>query len=514
VPGALRVAGVLFVAIPAIAMLIASLPATARDDEGPGFEEGFEEGLEEGLEETLGGFDEGDDYSSGFDDEPLERSDEGRDESSDVDPFWDLTGDLSLGTSYSYLTHSSATGTPYGNLSRLRAQLDLQLDLRLPADWKARIEGYGFYDFTYELKGRSQYTDDVLDDYEWEVDFREVWVLGSPIDSVDVKLGRQIVNWGRSDSLRVLDVINPLDNREPGLVDIEDLRLPVTMARFDYYPRWIDDRYGDWSVQLLVVPEFRQDRNPSVGNDFNPVPDPDFDPPSDKPRHFFDEPEYGGALSATFSGWDISLYAASIYANQPFITSALGGQLQRTPKVTMVGSGGNLTFGSWLVKGELAWFDGLKYNVAERSPVALSARVVDRSRLDAMAGIEYYGINDVQIAIEVVHRHIFDYERGMKHKVDSNGSRLEVAYAEENQLESALRVTADFFNSRMHVTGVGLILGSHAEIGSVVRLEASYDLRDALVLNGGIVFYQEGDSPAFQQIGDNDRLFLRLEYSF
>ena len=73
------------------------------------------------------------------------------------DRSWDLNGDLSLGTSYNYLDHDSATGTPYGNLSRLRAQLDLQLDLELPQQWRMRVEGYGFYDFTYIFKGRSQY---------------------------------------------------------------------------------------------------------------------------------------------------------------------------------------------------------------------------------------------------------------------------------------------------------------------------------------------------------------------
>ena len=83
------------------------------------------------------------------------------------------------------------------------------------------------------FKGRSNYTQDVRDDYIWEVDFREVWLQGSVSRSVDAKLGRQIVNWGRSDTVRVLDVLNPLDNREPGLVDIEDLRRPVMMVRVD-----------------------------------------------------------------------------------------------------------------------------------------------------------------------------------------------------------------------------------------------------------------------------------------
>jgi hypothetical protein len=33
-------------------------------------------------------------------------------------------------------------------------------------------------------------------------------------------------------------------------------------------------------------------------------------------------------------------------------------------------------------------------------------------------------------------------------------------------------------------------------------------------VTGGIVLYQEGTSPGFSEIGDNDRLFLRIEQSF
>jgi len=401
------------------------------------------------------------------------------------EPSWDLTGDLSLGTSYNYLDHDSATGTHYGNLSRLRAQLDLQLDLDLPREWRLRVEGYGFYDFTYIFKGRSHYTREVLDDYVWEVDFREVWIDGSLGANLDLKVGRQIVNWGRSDTLRVLDVLNPLDNREPGLVDIEDLRLPVTMVRVDYFPGWLPDGWGDWSLQLLVIPEFRQDRNPAVGNDFNPAP-AGFDLPSDKPDRFFDEPEYGGSITGTFSGWDVSVYAARIYSNSPRLVVLPGlppqGSLRHN-HVTLLGTGGNLTRGSWLFKGEIGWFEGV-------------ASVLGRnSRLDSLAGVEYYGINDLQLAFEVVHRHVF-------------GS------AEEDTFEGAFRATADFMNSRLQVTGVAFVLVSDSHQGSVIRAEANYQLMDALNLGGGIVLYQSGDSPGLEDIAQNDRLFLRIEYSF
>ena len=436
----------------------------------------------------------------GFDDEETYVSDASESVQAD-DRFWNLTGDLSLGTSYNYLDHDSPTGTPYGNLSRLRAQLDLQLDLDLPWEWKIRIEGYGFYDFTYVLKGRSQYTRDVRDDYIWEVDFREVWLQGSLGESLDVKVGRQIVNWGRSDTVRVLDVLNPLDNREPGLVDIEDLRLPVTMARVDYYPKWIPDGWGDWSLQLLVIPEFRQDRNPSIGSDFNPAP-LELDPPSNKPDRFFDEPEYGGAITGTFSGWDVSVYAARIYVNQPLIA----GIVQRYPLVTMVGGGGNLTFGSWLFKGEVAYQDGYNFTVLEFDPVGapLLRRTV-QGRVDAMVGVEFYGVSDLILGLEVVNRHYPSYVKAIG----------EFPYfIEQNQVELAARVNWDLMNERLHLLLVGVVFQIDASGGSFVRLQADYDIIDALEVGGGILLFQRGDNPLFGSIDDNDRIFLHLKYSF
>ena len=447
----------------------------------------------------------------GFDDEETYVSEASAD-ATESERVWELSGDLSLGASYNYLDHHSATGTPYGNLSRLRAQLDLQLDVDLRLDWKLRVEGYGFYDFTYIFKGLGQYTHAVRDDYIWEVDFREVWLQGRLGPSLDWKLGRQIVNWGRSDTLRVLDVLNPLDNREPGLVDIDDLRLPLTMARIDYYPKWIPEGWGAWNLQLLVIPEFRQARNPPVGSDFNPSPIA-IDLPSDKPDHFFDDPEYGGSLTGMFSGWDVSLYAARIYANTPVVVFAEGlppGFL-RHDQITMVGAGGNWTVGSWLFKGEIGWFDGLAYTSGSSpSPGVVSLQTGEKCRIDSLVGVEYYGINDLQIAFELVQRHILDYDSGLKFEIEG----VEIADAEEDAFEAALRVTADFMNSRLQLTGVGFVLFDRAYQGSVIRLQANYQLVDALNLSGGIVLYKGGDDAYFDSIDRNDRLFLQVDYSF
>ena len=499
------------------------------DDEAGGSSEADAE--DESTEDILGGFEE--DLGEGEEAPELEEAKE---------RFWDLTGSVSLGSSINYLKHRAFVApdwsTDYGGMQRLRAKLDLQLDVDLPGGWQGRVAGFGFYDFAYLANGRHDYSDDVLDLYEWEVDFQEVWIRGSPLHDLDLKVGRQIVNWGRSDTLRVLDVLNPLDNREPGIVDIVDLRRPVTMLNATYY-------YGDWSLSAIAIPEIRFSLNPPLGSDFAPVVSSlgtleAFVFPEDKPDESFNNTQWAAALSGIFSGWDVSFHFARMYRDLEYLDpqiqwidlGALGtyplsleGTKLRHSRITLVGSGANYTIGSWLFKGEIAWFDGIDYTTSTpidfdpiggfpipgdgTVPVGLGVvnvptGTVGRSRLDFMGGIEYYGFVDTSIALEVVNRHIFGFRRDMR----------PLFGAQENQLETALRITRSFLRERLEVTALGVVFGSYAQDGSIVRLDASYELRDALELSGGIIFYQKGDPPPFDIIKRNDRIFLQLKYSF
>jgi hypothetical protein len=485
------------------------------DDEAGESSEGFVEDSD--TDDILGGFD--DDLGEGK--APWEV--EGREER-----FWDLTGSVSLGGSVNYLKHDAFAGpgetTDYGGLQRLRTRLNLQLDVDLPFEWKGRVAGFGFYDWAYLANGRNNYTREVLDEYEWEVDFQEVWVQGSLLDDLDLKVGRQIVNWGRSDSLRVLDVLNPLDNREPGLVDIEDLRRPVTMVKVDYY-------LGDWALSAIAIPEIRFSLNPRFGSDFAPVTASlgtfaAFASPEDKPSESFNNTQWAAALMGIFSGWDVSFHYARMYRDLEYldprvVLTDLGppfgfvpipsaGTELRHSRITLVGSGANYTIGSWLFKAEIAWIDGIDYTTSTLVAlgplgfVDVPTGIVEKSRLDFMGGIEYYGFTDTNIALEVVNRHIFGYRNDMR----------PIFGLKENTLETALRITRTFMNERLELTALGIVFGSYAQDGSVVRLDFRYDLRDALELGGGIVFYQKGDFAPFDTIKRNDRFFFEIKYSF
>ena len=298
------------------------------------------------LDDVLGGFE--DEESEAFDvDVPDEIFEE-------ETPFFDFDGSVEFSPSVNYLSHSAPGPNgpvSYTGVSRLRTRLNLQLDLELPRDFEVRVSPYIWYDFSYILRGISEFTDQVIDEYEWEGDFQESYLQGPLLENLDLKIGRQVVNWGRSDSLRVLDILNPLDNREPGRADIEDLRWAIGMAKLDYY-------WGPWTFTAVAIPEMRFDDLPPVGSDFNPSPIRL--PPTRKPNSFRDW-EFAGRIDGTFEGWDFSVQGAWFFEDiarlgcNPSPCEDLSTDLRfKHDRLIQAGAGANYTFGSWLFKAEAA----------------------------------------------------------------------------------------------------------------------------------------------------------------
>jgi len=447
------------------------------------------------LENALQGFDEPGERSGtgsaaldaalgGFDD----TSDNGTtDRSIDTaHKSWQLDGALTLGAAYNYAHDAPTTGqSDYRGLSRLRAKLNLGLDLTLANDWRGYLGGYGYYDAAYALHGRDEYSDAVLDEYQSEAELGEAWVQGRLNHNTDLKLGRQIVVWGKSDNIRVTDVINPLDNREPGMVDIEDLRLPLGMARLDYY-------VGEWGLSALAIPEIRFNKNAPYGGEFYPYPTamPKEITPSDGGEHT----EYALAANGIFSGWDLSLYWAQLYDDIPHrVLTTTGPELHHN-RLTMSGVATNVAINNWLIKAEAAYFSGLRYE-------ALPGKQL--SRTDALLGLEYSGFSDTTLSLEVVNRHMNEYTPVLR----SEG-------IEEDIWQCALRYQGDFLHARLHLLALVSAFGARLDEGGFGRYSAAYDIADALTLTAGVVSYEGGKQFPFGAFADNDRLFLDLKYSF
>jgi hypothetical protein len=439
--------------------------APAAGEEKPG----------EGLEEILGGFEVKEKKTPA----PYEETEQA------PGPLRaELTGSATIGASYNYAHQAPPPGgTDHRGLSRLRPELELKLRYRLSEKWQARMGARGFYDLAYSINGRSGYTREVLDEYENEAELGETYIQGTVSGAMDIKIGRQVVVWGKSDTIRVTDVLNPLDNREPGLVDIEDLRLPLWMTRAGYY-------LGSWNLTGIAVHEVRFNKDPVFGSDFYPFHAPQ--PPEDMPGGT----EYALSLNGILTGWDISFYWPRIYDDRPHAGLSDGMTRLRHSRLTMLGAAANLAAGNWLLKSEAAWFDGLEF---------FSTPGKKKSRLDLLAGFEYSGFTDTTLALEAANRHLNGFQSSMEAPPD---------FAQEDEFQWALRYQRDFMHDTLHATALALFFGPHGEDGAFERLSLKYDISDSFSITGGIVNYRSGDLVFFRGIGDNDRLFFEARHSF
>ena len=276
-----------------------------------------------------------------------------------------------------------------------------------------------------------------------------------------------------------------------GLTDIEDLRLPVTMTRLDYY-------IGKLSLTAIALHEIRFNKNPEFGSDFYPSAIPL--PLERKPESWGGNTEFAIAVSGVFSGWDIAFYWADIYNDLPhteLVSNVPPPQIEmKHARLKMYGSDFNIAMGNWLLKAEAAYFNGMKF---------FNEPGKTYSRTDVLAGIEYSGFKDTTISLEAVNRHINSFNDRLERPPDM---------ANEDEFQSALRIEKDFLNETLTFTLLASTFGLTGQDGSFQRFSVEYDLTDSVKITGGAVLYQSGDLTRHKNIGDNDRIFLEIKYSF
>ena len=488
------------------------------------------------LEDALSGFDEfdkesadspanipGDDLDdldeSGFDDPDADEV--GADVSNaaleEEQPAWySVSGYASFLGAYNYAQRSESVVAPgdmpmdFSGLSRARIKGGLTLEMKHGDNWRSKFEVIAWYDASWAIHGRENYTHDVLDAYESFFDLKDAYVQGSLTPSLDLKVGRQVVIWGKSDSIRITDVINPLDNREPGMVDIEDLRLSEAMTRLDYY-------FGDWGLSGIIIHEPRLEVEAAFGSDYRPsdvfgTPIPyDKFPDRADPGWSLENTQYAMSLDGRFSGWDLSYYAAHVYDNRFGIELVNNAPLRTFDMINMVGIASNIVSGSWLFKAEAALINDIDYRSTDR-----------KNRLDVLVGFDYMGFKDTVISLELADRHIFDYEERMLTTTlpEAAAQNTFPDFVREDSIQIALRTSYSFDHDNATVTYLLSLFGGNGPgdsfDGGFQRLWIDYKYTDAVSISAGIVDYIGGDGiiPFYRAIEDNDRVYSEIKYSF
>ena len=160
--------------------------------------------------------------------------------------FGFATQELSYGFRDKYDTES--------NLNSALMNLFVEGDYEITKDLKFYGSGMLTVDWIYQLKYNDPSWNDKLfakskgklnvDDKYWQL-LKEARLTWTPGDFL-FRAGKQIVSWGELMAFRIMDQINPLDQRR-GFQDIEfeTTIIPIWLFRADYYPKikssWLQD---------------------------------------------------------------------------------------------------------------------------------------------------------------------------------------------------------------------------------------------------------------------------------
>ena len=403
-----------------------------------------------------------------------------------------IKGQFSLKSAYAYQESAPKLGdADFSGITKSQFAALVKLDYKFSPEWQAKLELKGLFDPIYSIKGRDNYNQDTLDSYESELEVNEVYLSGTLSDNWDLKVGRQIVVWGKSDSIRLTDVINPLDNRELGMVDIEDLRLPVLISRLDYYQ-------GDWQFSFLAQHEHRNPKEAAVNSEYFPTDvlpmPPGLNFPDIKDQGFqLDETTFSAAANGRFSGWDLSLYTGRFQDSRwHFINNKTA---REYGLINLAGLAVNKVQGSWLLKTELAVVSDLQYNTV----------TAKQSRYDLLVGLEYKGFTDTSLSLEVADRYLPDHQAVMESMPDA---------VKQHNLQTAVRALYLFDHDRATLGYLGQYFGQQFEQGGFHRLWLDYELTSSVTVVGGVIDYFGGENPLFDAMRNNDKLFADIKVYF
>ncbi len=367
------------------------------------------------------------------------------------------------------------------DLSSLKTLIDIIGEYKLDNGNKIKGNLKGYHDFIFDT-GLSNYTT-TPSGYQSEINLNELSIEGSINSALDFKVGRQIVVWGKSDSIRVTDILNPLDNRTPGLVDIKNLRLGRVMSKLDYY-------FDDLNLSMIALHENRFTKVPKSGSDFKSSADK----ATNKPGDSLDNTGVALSLAGVFKGYDFGLYFADTYIDKAYLDSS--DVLQYDNKSKMFGAAYNQVIDSYLFKAEAAYFDAIKYY-----------NVIDtKARTDLLLGFEYSGINDGSLSYEIAYRVIDNY--------DTNIYTQNNAWKEREEYQQVLRFNQSYLNQTLDLLATASIFGKDMQDGGSARVSLDYALDDQTSVSGGIINYIGGDNPAINAYKDNDRVFAKMSYLF
>jgi len=385
---------------------------------------------------------------------------------------------------------------------KIQNRLDLKPEAVLGGGWEFRGRGLAWYDAAMDVNAtnNTDLTKGIKQHYRTRIESKEAYLLYGA-DDYDLRIGQQQIVWGKTDGIRMLDIINPIDLREFILDDFLDSRIGLWSARLNYYA---DVGGTEHEFEFVVVPDARPAEFAPVGSRWgisfgSAVPGVSVVTlPSEQPNWSLRNTELGLAWRANLAGWDLSLnyyYGWNDFPNvfKQLVGTTLTVQLRHLRMHTAGGSFSN-SFGAFVVRGEMAVNFGEGINTTS---LTWANSVVRRTTLNAAIAVDYTKFNWT-IGVQLFGRQILN-EPVVDPTIISTPNF------------ATLRIATDFMNEKLKPEM--LLIADIDDGGLWARPKVSYEFSDDLVGTLGMDIIA-GSGGFFGPFASNDRVYTEAEWSF
>jgi len=337
-------------------------------------------------------------------------------------------------------------------------------------------------------------------DRDLEIGLREAY-LDIYFDSIDIRMGKQQIIWGKGDGVFITDIVSPKDLREFLLPDFDEIRTGITALKADYY-------LGDNTFEVVWIPVFTPTQMPGENSMWRLTPDfpiqPTFNYSQKEIKGNLENSEIFIRYSALTSLVDFEIMGGYMWDDDPImhVTKAVDPNTHQlsslivTPRhhrLSLAGGSFSATLGGFVVRGEGAYYGGKYFSSNDPS---LADGVVEKDYLHYLLGVDY-ALWDIRLSAQFIQQTILDHDDQIAN----------------DEFESTMTFLAgkDFLRETLHVELFSYI-GLNNE-DALIRPKITYDLADGFeILLGANVFV--GHEGNFGQYNDNDMIYSKVKYSF
>jgi len=350
-------------------------------------------------------------------------------------------------------------------------------------------------DAVFEFTG-DVYFDGILE--EGAFDLRRLRLTWSPLDTVDVRVGRQVLTWGTGDMLFVNDLF-PKDWQSFFCGrDVEYLKAPSDALRIG----WFSDALN---VDFVYTPQFVPDRyitgerisywDPLRGAHAGEHRQVDANPPST----WFEDDEFAVRLYRDLGAYELALYGYAGYWKSP------GGQrlipLQATfPKLRVYGASLRGTLGKGVANVEAGYYDSYQDRQGDNP-------FVNNSELRLLVGYERELAKEFTGSIQYYLEHMVDYAAYMNTRIPLMPAR------DKDRHVVTLRLTKLLMNQNLLLSLFTYYSPSDGD--AYLRPKARYKATDQWTIEvGGNLFLGESDTSFFGQFEHDTNVYAGARYAF